>query len=122
MIRIPWRRDPKGPDVVEVTPPGGEPQYLSAAGIRDEGPMVDKITEAAQFESKGDAKYFAHLAGKHLEHGQGEEGVPPVDSKIKVVTENAARDQGRNDDWLKTFEQEAQDREQQRDQDQDRGV
>jgi hypothetical protein len=68
MIWIPWFKDRNGPYVVQIiTAPGIEPQYLSAAGMHDQGPVIDKITEAAEFDRKGDAKYFAHILGQHID-------------------------------------------------------
>jgi hypothetical protein len=78
MIRIPWPRDKNGPYAVEVKQPGHEPQYLSAAGIRDEGPLLNKITEAAQFERRGEANYFGHITSQH------------VDGNIAIVRESEA--------------------------------
>jgi hypothetical protein len=79
MIRIPWPRpDKNGPYVVEVKQPGHEAQYLSTAGIRDEGPLLNKITEAAQFERRRDAKYFGHITSQY------------VDGNIGVVRESEA--------------------------------
>jgi hypothetical protein len=71
--------DKKGPYVVEVTQAGQEPQYLSAAGIHDDGPLLDKIAEAAEFDRKGDARYFAHITGQH------------VDGSIAVVRQSEAQ-------------------------------
>jgi Domain of unknown function (DUF3846) len=93
MIRIPWPRDRKGPYVIEVTEPGGEQRYLSAAGLHNDGPMVDALSEAATFERKGDAKHFAFLAHDHITH-HGEHDFD-VDTTITVVAERKALEQQR---------------------------
>jgi hypothetical protein len=92
MIRIPWRQDPKGPYVVQISGDhhyGTAPKYMSRDGMEEPplGPYFDGIEKAATFERKADARQFMH--------GWSRDGENDV-AKFKVITESKAIEQDQN--------------------------